>query len=1293
MAGAFGLSAWAFVDLLARPEGARVYDVVLGTWIPPILLATANGISSFTVPWSLRLDPLSAVMLLVVTGIGSIIHVYATAYMKDEPRGAYARFFCYLNLFCFFMLVLVLAGNFLVLFAGWEGVGLCSYLLIGFWYEKTSAADAGKKAFLTNRIGDVGCLLGIFLVFFTFGTLDFREVAAAAAAMPRETGGFGVLSIVCLLLFAGAAGKSAQIPLHVWLPDAMEGPTPVSALIHAATMVTAGVYLVARNAILFEQAPLVMQIVAIVGALTALMAATIGLVQNDIKRVLAYSTVSQLGYMFLATGVGAFAAAVFHLITHAFFKALLFLGSGSVIHAVAGEQDMQRMGALKKHMPVTFVTMMVGTLAIAGIPPLAGFFSKDEILLHAFAHNRILWGIALATAGLTACYMFRLIALTFYGSYRGPAWSRVASPAAVAEAAAHGVPHPRDAHAHGQAERKGHEVTHGAADALAPASAVACARLGAASPELVGRRHRDDRRRARSERVARSARSTRRDDDGPDDPCGRDHHRRRHRHSTGARRDQHARALPGAELFGRGRPGRPSARRCRRRRRAVARSAVRPDAVLRSGGGRGPPDGAALLHHASRAPARARREVARAARPPRAQVRRGRALSFDRRPRHARGRPRPLVDRPARRGRRGQRRGGAHADRVVGVPHARQARRRRRGGPGGQDRRPRKLRHPPCPDGPGSELRAPDGGRRVRVSHGVLARQVMMSVFRSHLLSIILFTPLAGALVLLFVGRERAHTIRWIANAFAAAGFAVSLPLWFWYQPQGERWQFTERAEWIPSIGASYYLGVDGFSVLLILLTTLMGAIAILSSWTAVTERVKEYYVVLLVLQTGLIGAFVALDFLLFFLFWEVMLVPMYFLIGIWGGGRRLYSAIKFFLFTLVGSVVMLLGILALYFYAHSVSPTAAYTFDVTAFHELTVPATLQKWIFLAFFLGFAVKVPLFPLHTWLPDAHTDAPTAGSVILAAVMLKMGTYGFLRFSLPILPDATHAFVPLMVGLSIVGIIYGALVALAQSDWKRLVAYSSVSHMGMVMLGMFALTPVGITGSIVQQINHGISTGALFLIVGIVYERRRTTAISEYGGLSKAMPVFAAIFFVMTMSSIGLPALNGFIGEILILQGVYVVNKAWAAVAAAGIVLGAAYMLWLYQRTMFGRIDNPANASLKDLNAREVATFVPLVALAIWIGIYPSPILRRLESSVGRIVMRVNSVYAPAIARTVPGCGTRGAGRRSGRSAGNVADPAVHHRPRTCRAREAGRRRPLMPAGFSARTSTISCRRSC
>jgi len=489
------------------------------------------------------------------------------------------------------------------------------------------------------------------------------------------------------------------------------------------------------------------------------------------------------------------------------------------------------------------------------------------------------------------------------------------------------------------------------------------------------------------------------------------------------------------------------------------------------------------------------------------------------------------------------------------------------------------------------------------------------------LLSLILFTPFVGAVLLLFVNKNRQDTLRWIANITSGLGFLVSLPLWFWYDPLDPDWQFVERLQWIPSIGAEYHLGVDGFSSLLILLATLMGFLAIMSSWTAITERVKEYYVFLLLLQVGMIGAFVALDFLLFFLFWEVMLVPMYFLIGIWGSDRRLYSAIKFFLYTLVGSVVMLLGILTLYFYQHSL--TGTYTFDVTVFHQLSVPADIQFWVFLAFFLGFAIKVPMFPFHTWLPDAHTDAPTAGSVILAAVLLKMGTYGFIRFSLPILPEASRDFVPMIVWLSIIGIIYGALVALAQSDWKRLVAYSSVSHMGMVMLGMFALNPVGITGSIVQQINHGITTGALFLLVGVVYERRHTREISEYGGLSKVMPVYAAIFLIMTMSSIGLPALNGFIGEILILQGIFVENKMWAGVAAVGIVLGATYMLWLYQRTMFGDVTNPKNENLPDLGLRELATFVPLIVLVFWIGLYPSPLINRLETSVERVMSRLSA----------------------------------------------------------------------
>jgi NADH-quinone oxidoreductase subunit L len=472
MTASLVLALVAFWQLLGLPADARHHDVVVAQWIPQIPLMLSNGtVGGFQVPWGFRLDPLSGMMILIVTGIGTLIHVYSTAYIQDEPRGGVARFFCYLNLFCFFMLMLVLGNNFLVMFVGWEGVGLCSYLLIGYWYEKKSASDAGKKAFITNRIGDWGFILGIFLVYMTFGTLNFREVQNAAATMPVEAQ-FGVLSTICLLLFVGATGKSAQIPLYVWLPDAMEGPTPVSALIHAATMVTAGVYMLGRNAVLFSHAPIVLSIVAVVGVLTAFFAASIGLVQYDIKRVLAYSTVSQLGYMFTAMGVGAFSAGAFHLMTHAFFKALLFLGSGSVIHAMGGEQDMRRMGGLKKYMPVTFATMMVATLAIAGIPPFAGFFSKDEILAQAFQHNKVVWVIGVAAAMMTAFYMWRLMAMTFWGAYRGPAWDShghgpvESAPAHAADtslAAAHGAAHPADLSAHGHGREEDHEVTHGPA--------------------------------------------------------------------------------------------------------------------------------------------------------------------------------------------------------------------------------------------------------------------------------------------------------------------------------------------------------------------------------------------------------------------------------------------------------------------------------------------------------------------------------------------------------------------------------------------------------------------------------------------------------------------------------------------------------------------------------------------------------------------------------------------------------------------------------------------------------------
>jgi NADH-quinone oxidoreductase subunit M len=498
-----------------------------------------------------------------------------------------------------------------------------------------------------------------------------------------------------------------------------------------------------------------------------------------------------------------------------------------------------------------------------------------------------------------------------------------------------------------------------------------------------------------------------------------------------------------------------------------------------------------------------------------------------------------------------------------------------------------------------------------------------MDFFRDHILSIVTYTPLVGAFLLLFVPKGKDDAVRWIANLVGLLGFLVSLPLWFWFDRGADGFQFQEHLEWIPSIGVSYFFGVDGISTLLVLLTTLLGAIAILSSWSAITDRVRQYYIFLLLLQTGMLGVFCSLDMFLFYVFWEVMLVPMYFLIGIWGGQRRLYAAIKFFLYTLVGSVVMLLGILALYFKSKELLPAFAQTgtFDITQWYQMGVPADLQWWVFAAFFLGFAIKVPMFPFHTWLPDAHVEAPTAGSVILAGVLLKMGTYGFIRFSLPLLPDATLRFVPLMAVLSLIGIVYAGLVTLVQQDMKKLIAYSSVSHLGFCMLGMFALNPIGLEGSVLQMLNHGLSTGALFLIVGIIYERRHTKAIAEFGGLAHVMPVYATFTLLFFLASMGLPLLNGFVGELMILVGAFAANRVWAYIAVLGVVLGAAYLLWLYQRVFWGKITNEENAHLKDLNARELMTLIPLLALCLFIGIYPAPVLSFLERPVKVLAHRI------------------------------------------------------------------------
>lgn len=512
-----------------------------------------------------------------------------------------------------------------------------------------------------------------------------------------------------------------------------------------------------------------------------------------------------------------------------------------------------------------------------------------------------------------------------------------------------------------------------------------------------------------------------------------------------------------------------------------------------------------------------------------------------------------------------------------------------------------------------------------------------MNALEFPILSLMTYLPLAGIVVIAMLPKESKNGIRLTALAFTVADLLVSLWIPVYFDSTTAEMQFVERASWIPSIGVTYFFGLDGITLWLVMLTTFLSVITVVCSWESVSMRLKEYYAFMLMLETGMLGVFFSLDFFLFYIFWEVMLVPMYFLIGIWGSDRRLYSAIKFFLYTLFGGVIMLLGILAVYFF-HG-AETGTYTFDIFELMKVSYPSTplvtllgvplsFQDLVWLAFFLGFAIKVPLFPFHTWLPDAHTDAPTAGSVILAGVLLKMGTYGFVRFNLPMLPEATQHFVPMIMLLSIIAIIYGALVCMVQVDMKRLIAYSSVSHMGFVMLGMFALNFQGVQGSIIQMINHGLSTGALFLIVGLIYDRRHTRQISEFGGLSKQMPVYSTLFAIVMFSSMGLPGLNGFIGEFLILVGAFKVNYVWAAFAVTGIVLGAAYMLWLFQRTMFGALENPKNANLPDLSLRELTTLIPIIILCFWIGLYPSPFLSRTEASVNYVLARVHKTGATA-----------------------------------------------------------------
>ena len=515
-----------------------------------------------------------------------------------------------------------------------------------------------------------------------------------------------------------------------------------------------------------------------------------------------------------------------------------------------------------------------------------------------------------------------------------------------------------------------------------------------------------------------------------------------------------------------------------------------------------------------------------------------------------------------------------------------------------------------------------------------------MTILGIPILSLLIFFPILGAVVLLFMNKENARAIRWVALVFAFVEFIFSLPLFFAFNSKTAAMQFVEDFWWVQSYGISYKLGIDGISLLLVLLTTFLTILCILCSWTAITFRVKEFMISFLFLETGMIGALVSLDLILFYVFWEVMLIPMYLLIGVWGDPkRRIYAAVKFFLFTMAGSVLMLVAILALYFLNQKA--TGVSTFDVLELYKLGLPVGIQYWLFAAFALAFAIKVPMFPFHTWLPDAHTEAPTAGSVILAGVLLKMGTYGFIRFAIPLFPKAAFDLLPLVSVLAIIGIIYGALVSMMQPDLKRLVAFSSVSHLGYVMLGMFAFNMQGVQGSIYQMLNHGISTGSLFLIVGMIYERRHTRLIADFGGLSKVMPIYAVFFMIVTLSSIGLPGTNGFVGEFLILLGAFQRHVVYGVLAATGVIFGAAYMLWMFQRVMFGKITRPENEKLKDLNAREIGILVPMVIVIFLMGIYPKLFFSKMDATVekflkdfkGRVEMKADLPAPKVLAEVV------------------------------------------------------------
>ncbi len=1201
----------AYVATAAIMASFVLSVAALGLWLinHPLVAAAGHGAHEAAVPPSLSgdwyvlgafgslrvtvgyyIDALTLCMFCMVTLVASCIHVYSFAYMHGEladvtdtlaplsdgqpvrRRGRFCRFFQYLSLFCFSMLGLVIAGNVAMVFVFWELVGICSYLLIGFWYERQSASNAANKAFIVNRVGDFGMIVGLMAVWAGMGTFSFGDYQVVNAkgekvakpgifsqvrpaeisqwriienganeeekqegagpslvqdridnkhqlqipnGMVREGArsqikeyeaetndvarfflkylwtmdvritkwraegyGYGLLVLAGLGIFCGCVGKSAQFPLHVWLPDAMEGPTPVSALIHAATMVAAGVYLVGRFYPVFT--PEVLLVIACVGCITLLLAATIALTASDIKRVLAYSTVSQLGFMMLALGLGGWLAGMFHLFTHAFFKSLLFLCSGSVIHA-CGTNEMPMMGGLRKKMPYTATTMLIGCLAIAGagIPTtfigLSGFFSKDSIIAQALSFKNanpgmggVFFYAAIFGAGLTAFYMFRLWYMTFAGNPRDghvyyhahespktmtvplmilaalavvSAWNvpftglglrpllEQARPAGIEEGIDHGsiwpsVTMPSEHFAHSP---EGHGIA-----VAAEWAAFATAAAGFLLATAIYLWHKFD-----PKEISRSF-------------------------------------APFYWLFS----------RKWLFDELYAFLFVRP--VQRVAGWVAAFDKQGIDWLADNA-ARAVGAV---------------ALVDD------------WIDR-------------TFVDAAVNL----------------LARWTYAL---------GLRLRTVQTGNIRQyvmwIVVGTVGLFVLMSwygiaiegiwslitmsffnfadpnVALTWLLSLIIFLPALGGLMLC-VMRGTDDAVRWSSLLVTILVFILTIwlaiptnstpPVMGRFTLDTPEMQNVVRHSWIPGFHIYYSLGVDGISLPLVLLTSFLSVLAMGASWP-ITKNVRAYCILFLLLETGMLGVFLSLDFFLFYVFWEVMLLPMYFLIGIWGGPRREYAAIKFFLFTLVGSVLMLVAILMLYF------ASKPHTFDIlelarigqladSPFHQALWGKTLSWWAFVLLLIGFIIKLPSVPFHTWLPDAHVEAPTPISMILAGVLLKMGGYGVIRICYPICPDAGHELAWFVCGLGTVSMVYGALAALAQKDFKRLVAYSSVSHMGYVLLGIGAWSAtasiqyntdywtMGMSGAMFQMIAHGISSAGMFFLVGVVYDRVHHRDLDKFGWL--------------------------------------------------------------------------------------------------------------------------------------------------------------------------------------------------